>query len=284
MLEVPKGLTADNADFAFDAKSTRFAFAAGTQARLWDVVSGKQVASWELPPGLADRLAFQPDGSLLLFRMETRDGKPPYGEEFPWKAHPRVCPLRRLAAGTTPVTLAEIDTFNQGVSTAAMSADGSFVVVEGRGGPDGKRHAVKVFDGRTGKELHTLAANQPRSSAILAMDPAGTLVSFSTADRPGATLVALPSAQVAGTLDWVPWALGPGAELVESSDADGMFSLMRRKDQACLVTFAASTACFPPGPFNAAGTSWTCGHPQGAVLVCDIAELKHRMATIGLGW
>src|SRR5262249_5253527 len=95
VFEVPSGLFADNATLAFNADSTRMAFVSGTRATLWEVASGKVLDSWDLPWGLVERLAFHPDGKLLLLRTETRDNEPPFGH-VPWKVHPRVCRLRDL--------------------------------------------------------------------------------------------------------------------------------------------------------------------------------------------
>src|SRR5207249_6095790 len=142
-----------------DARGTRLAFASGTQAKLWEVASGKELDSWDIPEGLVDQLAFHPDGKLLLFRLETRDNLPPFGH-VPWRDHPRVCRIRHLPSRQPPKMLKEIPDFNRHVLTAAMPADGSYIVVEGLGGPDGKRHMIKVYEGLTGKELGTLPASR----------------------------------------------------------------------------------------------------------------------------
>src|SRR5439155_2148694 len=53
--EVPEGVTADNAALALSADGRRLAYCAGTEARCWDVVTGKELRRWQgLPPGFVD--------------------------------------------------------------------------------------------------------------------------------------------------------------------------------------------------------------------------------------
>jgi serine/threonine protein kinase/WD40 repeat protein len=102
VFESPTGDFADNATFAFDAECAGIAFAAGKAARLWDLRTGKLLKSWTLLPGYGDQMGFHRTGKLLLFRVETEDGKTwPYGADSDWRKHPRVClprsPRRRPA-------------------------------------------------------------------------------------------------------------------------------------------------------------------------------------------
>jgi WD40 repeat protein len=75
ILDVPKGVFADNAALAFSPDGRQFAFATGGEktgeAPLWDLSTGQKLRSWILPPSLQDTLAFHPSGKLLLYRVET---------------------------------------------------------------------------------------------------------------------------------------------------------------------------------------------------------------------
>jgi eukaryotic-like serine/threonine-protein kinase len=280
LLEVPKGLTADNAALVFDARGTRLAFASGTQAKLWAVGSGEELDSWDLPAGLVDRLAFRPDGQLLLFRVETRDNR----KDFRRNGQPLVCRIRNLPSRKPPELVKEIEEFNGGVLNAAMPADGSYIVVEGRGGPGGNRHAIKVYEGPTGKELGTLPASRTKPApALLVLDPPGKVLAFQPTDRQDFVLMDVPAQKLIGTLEWAPGLLSPGAELWGRGNGDGSYSLIRRKDEAALVTFDTGTVS-SFGPFTAAGTRCSWGHTDGSVTVCDLNEVQRRLAEIGLGW
>jgi hypothetical protein len=283
LFEAPKGLTADNAALCFDANGRRLAYSSGTQAKLWDVASGKELESWDLPAGLVDQLAFHPDGKLLLFRVETHDSQPAFGN-FPWKAHPRVCRLRNLTAGGKSELLAKLEEFNRRVLSAAMPADGSYVVVEGLGGPDGKRHIIKIFEPLTGKELAALPANRKEPhAALLSLDPTGKVLGFQPNETGEMVLLQLPAREPVGALEHLSMSPGPRAELTGQGNDDGSFSLVRWNDKARLFTLAAGTLS-PPGPFTSTGTYWTWGQYDGTVVVCDLNATRRRLAEIGLGW
>src|SRR5207237_767448 len=149
----------------------------GRQAKMWEIASGRELASWNLPPGLTDRLAFRSADELVLFRMETADGLPPFGEVSP-RAHPRVCRIRHLAQPKAIKLVAEIKTFNTYVFAAAMSPDGSTIVAAGLGGPDGKQCSLRVFDGSSGKEVSTLPQERTSSELNLCLDATGKVLAY----------------------------------------------------------------------------------------------------------
>ena len=105
LLDAPRGLVADNAALAFSPDGRRFAVATGGEtsgaAMMWDLVSGRELKTWPLPPALHDTLAFHPSGNLLSCRCETNDGRrAPYGDANP-RDYPRVCRVRNLT-GSRP--------------------------------------------------------------------------------------------------------------------------------------------------------------------------------------
>ncbi len=70
VFEVHNDDTADCAGGCFDPTSTRFAFSAGNEAILYDVVTGDTLQRWKLQSGLFDQLQWDGQGRLLLLRRE----------------------------------------------------------------------------------------------------------------------------------------------------------------------------------------------------------------------
>ena len=95
LLEAPRGFSPDNAGFAFSPDGRRFAFSTGTEAVLWDLDTGRELASWPLPPGLNDAIAFHGPDQLFSLRKEARDHVIPFGPNLPVN-HPRVIRLRDM--------------------------------------------------------------------------------------------------------------------------------------------------------------------------------------------
>src|SRR5207249_3577392 len=114
--------------------------------KMWDTETGKLLRQWELPEGLVDKLAFAAPDRLLLFRVET-DGANvlPFGPRG--RGHPRLCRLRDLLRDDPLRSLVERPDFNARVLDAIVSPDGSYFVVEGLGGADGKDLMIRAFDG-----------------------------------------------------------------------------------------------------------------------------------------
>ena len=135
VLEVPVGVFADNAGLAFSPDGLRLAYAAGTQARLWEVESGQILKSWTLPEGFQDNLAFLDDGRLISARVETTDPRvPPYGVVS--RNHARVVRIRNLNPDV-PQILTEISDFNLHVFHSELACDGRTLMIEGRRFPHG---------------------------------------------------------------------------------------------------------------------------------------------------
>ena len=135
VLSVPKGITADNSGLAFSPDGRRFAFAAGREAKLWDVGTGQELKSWQLPEGFSDALAFDRLGKLLLFRWEKG-----------------VCISRDLLSQTPTTPLGKVYEFSRCVYGIVTNSDGNYFAVEGKGGAAGKRHSINVYD-PSGKEV-----------------------------------------------------------------------------------------------------------------------------------
>jgi WD40 repeat protein len=127
LLDAPHGDAADNAALTLSADGLRLACAAGTEAKLWDLITGEE-KSWTLPPGLQDNMAFDPSGQrLLLVRVEIADGV-----SWPWGgAYPSVCPLRDLLGKEPMKPIRIIDYFDRQVFQVRMAAAGAWFAIKG---------------------------------------------------------------------------------------------------------------------------------------------------------
>jgi serine/threonine protein kinase/WD40 repeat protein len=288
ILDVPQGFLTDNAAFGFSPDGKRFAFASGQKAKLWEVESGNELSSWDLPPGMADRLVFhQPTGHLLLFRVETKDGKlMPTSIAAPDK-HPRVCQIRRLTVGKTPELIATQKDFNLHVYDSVVAPDGSYFAAVGvaRIGSE-LRRMVKVYDGPTGKELLQLPAKHPKCSIGIQIDPTGKLLGYTPVEGGPVTLVEMPSGKLLETGVEPIGYLSPGAKYVAVSRSSlGGIELYRKGEKKPLVHLGMdmpeSTAVFP---FHPDGTRLAWGNANGSVTLADLAEIQRRLAKVGLEW
>jgi serine/threonine protein kinase/WD40 repeat protein len=285
VLTAPRGEFADNAALAFDPAGKRLAFAAGTGAVLWDLATGEPVASWSLPIGFVDHLAFPSDGKLILFRVETRESRvPPYGTDF--RKHPRVCRIRDLFGPAPLKPIAEIGAYNRHVFAAAASADGRSFVVEGLGGPAGNERAIKMFDGSTGAERWSVTSRRTTDGTTLALDPGGEILAVVLDDGPTGTLMEAASGRLLGSVEGYPGSLAPAARhwarVMEPSLG---YSLFRRGDERPLVNLGIDMEVSSVmAPFDASGGRLAWGAVDGSVLVCDLKEAQRRLAGVGLDW
>ena len=113
VLEVPKGLVADNAALAFSRDDSQFAFATLTDTCLWDIKSGRLLHSWHLPQGLVQLLCFDPAGRLLHFQWER-----------PWEKPARMCKMRDLFRADFEKPLCELPSMRGTIWDAVLSPQG----------------------------------------------------------------------------------------------------------------------------------------------------------------
>jgi serine/threonine protein kinase/WD40 repeat protein len=283
VLDVPGGPFVDNCALAFSSDGRQLAFSAGTEAKAWDVTTGEEIDSWELPPGLGDILAFTPDGKLLLLRTEAKDGQGFPVDDNPWMQHPRVCPLRELTEGGKLRLIQTITDFPRHVYQITAAHDGSVFVLAGleKDRKDGGRTKLRGYEGTTGKmlwmepaggkwlEMHrsgkrlAVSESSPGDSAIVRDPATGTTISagqrgfasFSPPDKYwwGAEDLGLDLHRGGGTRPLVTLEVGYHSPIVRTiSDAEERYLLM--------------------------------GHEDGSATMCDIEEVRRRLADLDLGW
>jgi WD40 repeat protein len=283
VLDAPKGDTADNAALAISPDGSRLACATGQEARLWEIGSGRQLCSWPLPPGYADAMTFDPSGQkLLLFRVE-----PATGEWGPPEQVPRLCRVRDLL-GREPLTpLHQWPDFSRGVFNVVLAPDGGAVVVEGRGGPEGRDRAVTAFDVETGRRLWSKPLEKTFEFAILARDPSGRFLAFAPSNENRSVLADLATGRELDSWGYWPGTLGPGARyslMVDQYPSDGC-RLHRGAESTPLLTLGIdSLVTSVRFEFSADGDRLAWGSADGVVTVCDLAEVRRRLAEVGLGW
>jgi WD40 repeat protein len=291
--DVPPGLSADNAALAFSGDGRYFAFCAGTEARLWEVGSGRLLGCWSnLPPGLTDELAFTPQGELLLLRSETTDDRVPRFGEDPAR-YPRLCRLRALRRRGPPSVLLTLDRFNLRVLCAAVSGDGRWFAVEGHGrSRQGKFQELCVLDGWKARVQWSRPVTPMTDAAYFAFDPRGEeLILFRQlhVQGPRADLLNPATGERRRTWPGVFWALGPGGErlLGEGPHRTSLypgFTLVRGSDGAALVVLGIDSSSTRVPSFDPSGRFAVWGHTDGTVRLCDLEEVRQRLSELGLGW
>jgi len=287
VLDSPRGPFMDNCSMAFSAASRRLAFSTGTEAKTWDVATGEEVGSWELPPGLVDMLAFNADDKLLLLRTETKDAQVFPVQENSWREHPRVCRLRELAEGGRTPLIREITDFSQHVYHGVAAPDGSVFVVEGLG-KDPKEGGLTTFsgyDGASGKKLWEMALSDSRERE-LEMHPSGRLVALFGYDLNDSKIVLDPSTGKAVRTGPYDRASFSPPDKYWWRGVQGGLGLFRRGDDRSLLTLGAGSQPIEGWRpvFDAPQRRLLCGDRGGSVRVCDIEEVRQRLTDLGLGW
>jgi hypothetical protein len=208
----------------------------------------------------------------------------------PAREHPRVCRIRDLLAKDPHATAIALRELNWHIWPSACPADGSFFVANGLRNTGGKREShLIVYDGLTGKVLWDLPYDGEYQLGPQ-LDPTGKLLAFSLAGAKPITLVEMPTGKVHGFLPLVN-RLGLGSEwILETtvSDSSGQvfgLRLYQRGKERPLITLAPyDLLSSKEALFNIADTHVAWGNADGTVMVCDIQEVRRRLAAVGLGW
>jgi serine/threonine protein kinase/WD40 repeat protein len=284
VLDTPGGFASDNAALAFSPDGDRFAFAAGSDARIWRLVDGGVERTLKLPPGLHDALAFDAAAArLMLCRVETKGGvNPPFGNTN-FTIDPRVCRVRDLLAENPVQELVTIENVNTAVHSILAAPDASYFVVTRSGDRRNESEFVtRIFAGFSGNEMHSFPGGpQPW------LDPGGRLLFLPIASE--AAILEMPIGKFLDKWDSADVrCLNPGASyaggFMGGASSTG-FCLGRRGMSDPLVTMnidrrVTSVVC----EFSADGRFVAWGNADGTVCICNIRETQQRLAEIGLGW
>jgi len=291
---VPKADADDGAALAFSPDGKRFACAAGKGARLWDMDRGRELASWELPPGTKDVLAFQNPDRLLLFREEASDrpSPPGLGEGQASLPLPRVCRLRNLLGATPTKAVFEIAGVNEHLLDAVATPDGTTLIVEHtQQGPGRQIRTVQAYDTLTGAERWAIASVRSQMSGTLALDPAGRLVALQTDNRDDeGILVDVATGELRAGL--APFAVCLGLDgntflrlgKGESSRENRGYSFYRRGDISPRLILGLETSRSFHPVFSQDGNILAWSNTDGTVSVCELQCLQRRLSEVGLEW
>jgi eukaryotic-like serine/threonine-protein kinase len=293
VFETPKGVFAGTAGLALNAEGTRLAFATNTLAKLWDVKSGAEIKSWDLPPGFLDRIAFTQQERLVLVRQESVDPRSrPFGPNDGTKT-PRVCRVRNLLGPEPARPVVEIKDFPTGAVEIYITPDGQSVIIDGLeiiAGRTGPRKNIKALDSQTGAERWSLPSESTKEYfSVGAIDPTGRFLSIGQYAHSADNLVDIASGRTVRSFKRSPDALGPDARDSfatwhdpEAGDASKR-ALFRGDAEDPLVTLAG-TELTSNAAFSLDGTRLAWGNVDGTVIVCDIQQVRRRLAEVGLGW
>ncbi len=242
ILEPPEGYVPDNAAMSFSPDSSRFAFASGDKATLWDLGTGRRLGAWSLPLGLGDVLAFRPSGQLLLFRIETKSGERGPFRDADYRQHPRVGRFRELLDSGRMDTIVEIAAFNRHVFTDLAPDDLSYFVMDGVNiDTAGEHRSIAAFDGRTGKPKWSYSIpGGPSTGVSIQLDPTGQVLCIARSDRSECDLLRMPVGTRIGPMKF-PVSIGPGANIWIEEDplkgaTDTSYLVFRRGENRPILT------------------------------------------------
>ncbi len=286
VFEAPKGLYAQSAGLAVDAEGRQVAVVAGTEASVWDVTTGSQIASHkQLPNGFLDSLAFHGTDELLLIRQESVDPLlRPYGPNINPAKTPRVCRIRNLLTANPLEPLLEIADFRHSVMQILATPDGKRVLIEGHDANNPNR-LIKLYELPSGRIVWEKArAEFPGHQLLGFVDTTGKKLSLNEY-----SIWEIESGfQVLSTKNSL-MGIGPGANLYVAEGHQlatdrNVRALVRAKDEVALLTLDDSFNAISPTPFSVDGELVAWGIRDGAVRVCDIRTIRKSLAEAGLNW
>jgi WD40 repeat protein len=285
LLPTFKGYANGEAGLAFSPDGRRFACSAGDGARLWDLETGRELASWQLPRGTRDALAFHTSGALLLWREEPE-------EKAAGAARPRVCRIRNLLSPTPMTPLAAITDIDGHLLNTLATPDGQQFLAEGTyRSPNGQCRAVNAYDSLTGARRWSIPSTYTPLAGTLALDPSGQLLAVRTDNRPHVgSLAEVASGRLLGDIEPYPVCLGPAAcDLVccGAGDLPGEehgYGLFRRGGASAQLVLGMDTISSFRPILSRDGSLLAWSNADGTVSVCDLPQLRERLSGAGLEW
>jgi serine/threonine protein kinase/WD40 repeat protein len=276
LLDVPKGLVADNAALAFSRDGGQLAFTTLTDTCLWEIKSGRLLRSWRLPRGLVQLLCFDPVGRLLHFQWDR-----------PWEKEARMCRVRDLFGTNFEKPLCEFPALRGTIFNALLSRGGDVLaIVSNEANGD---HIVKIFDPISGRELCAFpnTGNHGRGSDWIMADPQFSRVGYWLGEKEGTSFFTMPRGE--------PWrnvlvrevrALSPDGRLLLAQAEGAMgINLFKADNLEWRLTLGIdqNTTSVQSG-FSPDGKLFAWGTAEGTVLICDLQKCLNNMRLKGLAW
>ncbi len=281
VLTPPESVLADHAGLAFSRDGRRFAFAAGTDATLWDLGSGRLIDHWTLPRGISDRLRFVPSGELVLVRVETTSLERAPTRDADYRQYPRVVRVRTLLSSGQMRTMLEVTHFNRHVFGHDITRDLRYIVLDGmRIDVEGHHHSIIAFEAVTGKPMWTIPRGTEPDGGEVQFDESGHHLLVQIDAEGQSRLLAMPGGTPVEEMKR-PVALGPDAremvaQLPASWTGGGVYCLIRRGEGHPLLTFGEDFMPYRADRFvfSADGRFLAWGNSDGTIDVADLDVIR----------
>ena len=284
-IEPNTGFWADNSAMAFSADGRRFAFSAGTSTTVWDLDSGRMLGTWELPPGLCDRLSFEDADHLILIREETADTVP-VSSDYPAAKHPRVAQFRRLTVGNPDVkAFKTITEFPAGAKVEPNPGKIAFVI--GRTVAEGRVNSNLIaYDASTGAEFWRLpGADGPISEST------ETVIARKLTETEISLLNPLKGTEI--NRFHVPpdsfW-LGPSGKSriairnPRDTEPGGVLLYDMVREEPLVRIILNVDAIAPELRFSRDGQTVIWGNRNGTITLFELADVNKKLTSVRLGW
>jgi WD40 repeat protein len=292
VLDAPPGRFSDNSGLSVSPDGRRVAFSSHREARLWDIETGRELDRWRLPIGMQDTLVFRGPDRLLLARAESTDPEvAPYGDTDKAK-YPRHCAIYDLLGGDPTTPTRKIRDLNLGILGVTLSPDGTTVVLDGYvGHGDQEVRTVNAYYLATGARLWSVPSRRPRSMGGAPLfDPLGKVLLVTTAfedDWNHQLLIEMPSGRLRNQVKGY-FGVGPNATVWAARiGAYGQCLFEQGRDDS-LLEIDIRTTPFPldtgAGAYTRDGRFLMSPNRLDTVTVCDLAEIRHQLTKVGLGW
>lgn len=268
IFEVPLGAYSDSAAGAFDASGQRFAFAAGTEARLYELGTGRVLQQWRLPKaGLMDHLQWNAAGRLVLVRRGP-DTEP--AAERRWRVY-------ELPMDGPPVLVHEQTETNWVPYEVALPAGGEtfFVSTTSEGGPP---PVIRAYALNSGQKLWQVTVPGLKES-MMRPDPTGRWFAYQLDQAFHFQVVSLSGFKKLGLSPEGCLAVGPSGDEFAVDGPRGV-SVCRCRGPEDRVPLGSDWPTYSTPSFSPDGKLLTWGTKQGAVLVADLQEVRRRLASL----
>ena len=258
VVETPVGSYADSAGGQFDRRGSRFAFAAGQEARIYDLASGRTLQRWSLKRGVSDTLCWSDE--LLLLRLEN--DMPP--GRVRWR-------LYQLGDKQDPTLLREQNDPNLVPRSAAFSKDGRRFLVW----THNPNISVHAYETRTGRELWATSPGSIPWNVAVIVDPTGELFGYTAWKNRHMRLVRFSDFQQVADTSFDCEAVAPSGRQFANN---GWFFPDRSGTKAAvpLMDIRVSIPTFSP---DGKRLAWCT--EQGVVCVADLEQVQQRLARLG---
>jgi WD40 repeat protein len=160
VVHAPIGSFLDCAAGAFDPERPRFAVAAGTEARVYNLEDAEVTQRWSLPSGRLNELGFDGQGGLVLARSEGIEES-----RAVWR-------LYELSADRSPILLHSQTESGWSPLRMVLTPSCEHLILYGRLA-SGRPHVLRGYEVRSGREVWRKDTTMARDGLTLQVDPSG---------------------------------------------------------------------------------------------------------------